>query len=217
MAILLCPSMMCADYDHLAEDIRALDEAGADIFHCDIMDGIYVPNITMGIQDVKCVRRNTNKPVDVHLMVEHPGAVLDLFLDAGCDVLYLHADSDRFVGKHLVRIRKAGRKAGLVINPDQAPESLVELLPLCDYVMVMTVYPGFAGQKYLEHVTDKVARLAAMKERYDFQIVIDGACSPERIRQLHGLGADGFVLGTSALFGKPGTYAEIFRRLREDT
>lgn len=216
MALLLCPSMMCADYDHLAQDIRALDEAGTDIFHCDVMDGAYVPNVTMGVQDIRCIRKNTNKMVDAHLMVENPSKTLHLYLDAGCDLIYLHTDSDRYVGKALIQIRNAGRKAGIVINPDQSLESVQELFPLADYVMLMTVYPGFAGQKYLEHVTDKLIRLMPYKEKYGFTVTIDGACSPERIRQLHALGADGFVLGTSALFGKPGTYAEILSRLRSE-
>lgn len=216
MEKLLCPSMMCAGYDRLAEEVKALDEAGADIFHCDVMDGAYVPNMTMGIQDIRCIRKNTRRPVDAHLMVENPSRVLHLFLDAGCDIIYLHADSDRYVGKALLQIRQAGRKAGLVINPDESVEKVSELLPLADYVMAMTVYPGFAGQKYLEHVTDKLLRLASLKEKYGFRLMIDGACSPQKIRELNAIGVDGFVLGTSALFGKPGSYSEIFHRLRTE-
>lgn len=214
--LLLCPSMMCADFDHLADDVKKLDAAGADIFHCDIMDGTYVPNMTLGLQDVRCIRRNTGKPVDAHLMVENPSRLLQLYLDAGCDLIYLHADSDRYVGKALLQIRQAGRKSGLVLNPDESPESARELFPLADYVMLMTVYPGFAGQKYLEHVTDKLKRLMPYKEQYGFKVTIDGACSPEKIRELSAIGADGFILGTSALFGKPGTYAEILRGLRSE-
>lgn len=216
MEKLLCPSMMCADYDRLAEEVKALDAAGTDIFHCDVMDGCYVPNMTMGIQDIKCIRRNTDRLVDAHLMVENPSRILPLFLDAGCDIIYLHADSDRYVGKAMIQIRQAGRKAGLVINPDESIDKVAELLKLADYVMVMTVYPGFAGQKYLEHVTDKLRRLVPLKEQYGFKLMIDGACSPERIRDLSEIGVDGFVLGTSALFGKPGTYEEIFHRLRTE-
>lgn len=214
MRMLLCPSMMCANFDRLAEEVRLLDKAGADIFHCDIMDGTYVPNMTMGIQDVRCVRQNTNKLVDAHLMVQHPANVLMLFLDAGCDIVYVHADSDRYIGKAMLQIRDAGRKAGLAVNPDESPEKVRELLPLADYVMLMTVYPGFAGQQYLDHITDKLRRFMPYQAEYGFRIMIDGACSPERIHTLSALGAEGFILGTSALFGKSESYQDIIRRLR---
>lgn len=214
MEMLLCPSMMCADLGCMAQEVRALDRAGADIFHCDVMDGTYVPNITLGLPDIRCIRQYTQKPVDAHLMIENPSKLLPLFLDAGCDIIYLHADSERYVGKSLLAIRRAGRKAGLVINPDQSVEQVTQLLPLADYVMVMTVYPGFFGQKYLEHVSEKLMTLIREKKKYGFRLMIDGACDPQRIRQLSALGVDGFVLGTSALFGKAESYRSILADLR---
>ncbi len=214
MEKLLCPSMMCADLGCLADEVRALDRAGADIFHCDVMDGTYVPNITLGLPDIRCIRRYTDKPVDAHLMVENPSRILPLFLDAGCDIVYLHADSERYVGKAMLAIRQAGRKAGVVINPDQSVGQIAQLLPLADYVMVMTVYPGFAGQKYLDHVSAKLTELIAYKKRYPFKLMIDGACDPQRVKQLSALGVDGFVLGTSALFGMESGYGEILAELR---
>lgn len=209
----LYPSMMCADYGKLADEVRALDAAGADSFHCDVMDGSFVPNMTMGLMDIKAVRANTSKPLDVHLMIEDPLSKLGLFAGAGADVIYIHPESERFVAKALLAIREAGCKPGLAIDPDTPVSAIEDLLPIVDYVMVMTVNPGFAGQSFLEFTLPKIARLAELKREHDFTLVIDGACSPERIRQLSGMGADAFVLGTSALFGH-GDYAQSMSRLR---
>lgn len=211
--MLLCPSMMCADYGNLRSEVQALDAAGVDIFHCDVMDGSFVPNITMGLMDIKAIRAATDKPIDCHLMIEQPSRSIDLFLDAGVDIVYIHPESERYCVKTLAAIRESGAKAGIAINPDTSIASIEELLNVVDYVMVMTVNPGFAGQAFIEFTKDKIERLAALKERYGFTLTIDGACSPERIKQLSALGADAFVLGTSALFGK-GDYAESIQRLR---
>lgn len=211
--MLLCPSMMCADYGNLAAEVRALDAAGVDTFHCDVMDGSFVPNIAMGLMDVRAVRAATDRPVDVHLMVEDPLGKLGLFLDAGADTIYIHPESERFCVKALAAIRAGGARAGIAVDPDTSIASVEELLNVADLVMVMSVNPGFAGQAFIEFTADKVRRLAALKGRYGFELAVDGACSPERIRQLAGLGADGFVLGTSALFGH-GSYAESIARLR---
>ena len=213
--MLLCPSMMCADYGDLRHEVEALDAAGADIFHCDIMDGTFVPNITMGTMDVKAVRAATKKPVDVHLMIENPAAKVDLFLDAGADIVYIHPESERYVVKTLAHIKERGAAAGLVINPDTSIETVGEMLNLCDYVMVMTVNPGFAGQKFIDFTKKKIERLAALKDEFGFKLMIDGACSPQVVRELSAMGADGFVLGTSALFGKKIGYAECLKNLRE--
>lgn len=211
---LLCPSLMCADFGHLYEDVKALDEAGTDIFHCDIMDGTFVPNITMGISDVKAVKAATSKPVDCHLMIENPSTKVDWFIDAGADIIYIHPETERFVARTLTHIRQRGVKAGLAIDPDTSLATVEEMLPFCDYVMVMTVNPGFAGQKFIPSTKDKIRRLAEIKSRYGFKIMIDGSCSPEVIRELSGMGADGFVLGTSALFGKGLPYKELMEELR---
>lgn len=209
----LYPSMMCADYGDFAREVRALDAAGADAFHCDVMDGSFVPNFTMGLMDIKTVRANTEKPVDVHLMIENPLDKIELFTEAGANIVYIHPESERFVAKALARIRELGAHPGIAINPDTSIATVEEALPLVDYVMAMTVNPGFAGQSFLEFTLGKVERLARLKSAYGFTLVIDGACGPERIRQLSALGADGFVLGTSALFGK-GDYAQSMARLR---
>ena len=148
---LLCPSMMCANYGHLASEVRALDDAGADIFHCDIMDGSFVPNFTMGVMDVQTIRRYTDKPVDCHLMIENPSSKVDWFIDVGADILYIHPESERYVVKTLAHIKERGAYAGIAINPDTSIASVSDMLNLCDYVLVMTVNPGFAGQKFINY------------------------------------------------------------------
>ena len=212
--MLLCPSLMCADYGNLRATVEELDAAGIDIFHCDVMDGSFVPNFAMGLEDIKAVRAATNKLVDVHLMVENPASKVELFAAAGADIIYIHPESERYVVKALAAIKSLGKSAGIAVNPDTSISEVEEMLNLCDYVMVMTVNPGFAGQSFIEFTNDKVRRLAALKERFGFELMIDGACSPERVRDLSAIGADGFILGTSALFGKDAGYEECLRRLR---
>lgn len=214
MERLLCPSMMCANYGHLASEVRALDDAGADIFHCDIMDGTFVPNFTMGVMDVKTIRRYTDKLVDCHLMIENPASKVDWFIDAGANIIYIHPESERYVVKTLAHIKERGAYAGIAVNPDTSVASISEILNLCDYVLVMTVNPGFAGQKFIEFTRCKVQQLIALKEQYGFKVMIDGHCSPDVIEDLSALGADGFILGSSALFKKGRTYRELIASLK---
>lgn len=214
MKKLLCPSMMCADYGTLKQEVEALDQAGVDIFHCDVMDGAFVPNMTMGIMDIKAIRKYTNKLVDCHLMIENPSTKVDMFLDAGCDLIYIHPESERYVVKTLAYIKSKGKLAGIAINPDTSIESIHEMLNLVDYVMVMTVNPGFAGQKFIEFTKKKIQRLVELKQQFAFKIMIDGACSPEVIKELYEEGCDGFVLGTSALFDKGIAYPQLIHELR---
>lgn len=216
MRKLLCPSMMCANYDNLRDEVIQLDNAGIDIFHCDVMDGDFVSNLSMGLQDIQCVRRNTNKMVDCHLMIDQPGNKIQWFIDSGVDLIYIHPESERFVLKTLAEIKSNKIKSGLAINPDTSIETIEELLNLADYVMVMTVNPGFAGQEYIEFVTHKIKKLINLKKLYHYQLVIDGACSPTRIKELSDIGCDGFILGTSALFGKNKHYKKIISELRKE-
>lgn len=215
MAKLLCPSMMCADFSNLKQATQELDRAGIDIFHMDFMDGSFVPNFGMGLQDFELVRSVTDKPVDVHLMIQEPSKYVEKFADLGADIIYIHPEADQQAGRTLDMIRQKGKKAGIAINPGTSVEMIQELLPLVDYVMVMTVNPGFAGQKYLEYTDSKIEKLVVLSKEYTFEVLVDGAISPEKVEQLSKIGVTGFVLGTSALFGKTGTYEETLARLRE--
>ncbi len=212
---LLCPSMMCADFSCLQTEVEALDQAGADIFHIDMMDGRFVPNFGMGIQDTACIRKLTEKPMEVHLMIDSPGDYIELFAGLGADIITVHPEADPHPSRTLDKIRQFGKKAGVAINPGTSIETVKELMPLADYFLAMTVNPGFAGQKYLEFTGGKVKALATLKEKYGFRLMVDGAISPQKIQTLSEWGVDGFVLGTSALFGKGEEYGTILPRLRQ--
>lgn len=216
MKKLLFPSMMCAEYGNIAQEVNALDKAGVDGFHCDVMDGTFVPNITMGTMDIRAIRQNTKKIIDVHLMIENPLSKIQWFIDLGVDLIYFHPEAERYSIKTLQTIKNARKLAGIAINPDTSVETIKELLWLCDYVMVMTVNPGFSGQSYIEFTTEKIKLLVELRKKFKYKIVVDGSCSPERIKELSSIGVDGYILGTSALFGKQKTYEEIINELRND-
>lgn len=212
----LFPSMMCADFDRLGEDVEELIAAGADGFHLDVMDGHFVPNFGLGLGDVQCICRHAkahNVPCDVHLMAEDADILPELFVKAGVDIVYVHPEGERTVNSTLQKIARLGAHPGIAVDPGLSLEALKYTLPAVDYVLIMTVNPGFAGQKYLDYVTSKIADFAAVKEEYGFKIFVDGACSPEVIKKVGELGADGAILGTSALFGKDRGYSELLSEL----
>ncbi|MFW5445670.1 ribulose-phosphate 3-epimerase [Aerococcus urinaeequi] len=211
----IIPSMMCANFENLKAEVQNLDVAGADIFHIDIMDGSFVPNFGMGLQDLEAIRATTQKPVDVHLMVTDPGGYIDLFAKAGVNIIYVHPETDPHPARTLDKIRKEGIKVGLAINPGTSLSTVEPLLNLVDYLMIMTVNPGFAGQSYLEYVNDKIIEATELATRYKFEIMVDGAISPEKIEYLGGIGVSGFVLGTSALFGKNEEYSTLIDRYKK--
>jgi ribulose-phosphate 3-epimerase len=217
MKRLLCPSMMCADFSSLEKEIENLDTANIDIYHIDIMDGQFVPNFGMGLQDLEYIRSKTTKLVDVHLMIQNPSNYIDLFAEKGADIIYFHPETDMHPTRTIDRIRANGVKPGIAINPGTSIASIEGLLSLVDYVLVMTVNPGFAGQKYLSFVDEKIKALTGLKEQYSYEIMVDGAISPEVIERLSALGVDGFILGTSSLFGKEESYEIIVDRLRQNT
>lgn len=207
--------MMCANFDQLKNEVVELDSAGIDIFHCDVMDGIFVPNIAMGLIDIKTIRKNTDRIIDVHLMIENPGQKLQWFFDAGADLIFIHPESERYISKTLLEIKSKGKLSGLAVNPDTTVDSLIEVLKYTDYLLIMTVNPGFAGQSFMESIDNKILRFLELKSKFGYKIILDGSMTPERIKFYSSLGCDGFVLGTSSLFGKNQTYTEIIDSLRK--
>ena len=169
----------------------------------------------MGLQDFELVRAATKKMVDVHLMIQNPSKYVEMFADMGADIIYIHPEAEQQVARTLDLIKNKGKYAGIAINPGTSIDTIYELLPLIDYVMVMTVNPGFAGQKYLDYVNPKIENLVSLSKIFNFQVMVDGAISSEKIEFLSEIGVNGFILGTSSLFGKVESYKEILGNLKK--
>jgi len=210
-------SMMCANFGHLAREITDLENADIDSFHIDIMDGRYVPNYAMSLNDMSYIARSTFKPLDVHLMVEHPSNTIELFIHnlRKGDTIYIHPEAEYHPSTTLQKIIDAGMVPGIAINPGTSIETIMEMLQIVDKVLVMSVNPGNAGQMYLPYVGQKIEKLLKMKEEMGFKLYWDGACSADKILTYAPMGMDGFVLGTTLLFGRGRTYGDIIKDIRE--
>lgn len=201
--LIIAPSILAADFTRLGDEVRAVDAAGVDWIHVDVMDGRFVPNITFGPDVVKAIRRCTGKPLNVHLMIVEPERFLEAFIDAGADHLLVQAEPGSTIHLHRVlsQIRQLGGKAGAVLDPATPPDFVEYVLHLCDVILVMTVNPGFGGQHFLPEVLPKIRWLRAKCEAHGLQTVIevDGGQDPATIGQVVEAGATGIVAG-SAIF-----------------
>ena len=209
-------SMMCADFGHLYDETKALEKAGIDSFHIDIMDGRYVPNFAMSLYDLECISKSTDVPCDVHLMIEHPRNNIEMFLKKmkKGDTVYIHPEAEYHPSTTLQAIIDAGMIPGIAINPGTSVETVYEMLRIVDKVLVMSVNPGNAGQMYLPYVGKKINHLLELKDEMKFRLYWDGACSIDKIETYAPKGFDGFVLGSTILFGKKQSYDEILRNVR---
>lgn len=202
MAILIAPSILSADHARLGEEIRAVEAAGADWLHVDVMDGHFVPNLTFGPPIIKALRKVTSLPFDVHLMIERPELSLAQYRDAGADMITVHVEACVHLHRTLTQIRELGARPGVTLNPATPVSALVHVLDLVDNVLVMSVNPGFGGQTFIPSALDKVRELAELKRvrGLQFHIEVDGGIAPDTIGEVAAAGADVFVAG-SAVFG----------------
>jgi ribulose-phosphate 3-epimerase len=213
----IAPSILSADFSRLGEEIAAVQRGGATILHVDVMDGHFVPNLTVGLPVVKSLARTTELPIDAHLMISEPGRYAQQFVEAGASLVSVHVEADAHLNRTLASIKSAGAQAGVVLNPATPIEALGEALQFADYVLVMSVNPGFGGQKFIATAIDKVRRLKRMIEerQLNARIEIDGGIDLENIASVVAAGAEIIVAG-SAIFGAVDPEAAV-RGLREAT
>ena len=213
----IAPSILSADFARLGEEIEAVERGGATILHVDVMDGHFVPNITIGLPVVKSLSLATRLPIDAHLMISEPGRYAAQFVEAGAKMVSVHIEADAHLHRTLMSIKAAGAEAGIVINPATAVESIVDALPFADYVLVMSVNPGFGGQRFIPTAIDKLRRLRQMidERKLKTRIEIDGGVDLENIASVVAAGAEIIVAG-SAVFGTNNPEVAV-KELREAT
>jgi ribulose-phosphate 3-epimerase len=211
----IAPSILASNFARLGEEIRKVEEGGADVIHVDVMDGHFVPNITIGIPVVASLRKATRLPMDVHLMIERPEEYIEEFVRAGADRVLVHQEATPHLDRALAMIRESGGQAGAVINPSTPVEMLSDVLDKVDTILVMSVNPGFGGQKFIPRAIEKIRQLNNWRGRYnaDFRIEVDGGVELENIGDLAQAGANTFVAGTSIFHTSDP--AEAARQLRK--
>jgi ribulose-phosphate 3-epimerase len=212
----VAPSILSADFGRLADEVRAVETAGADWIHVDVMDGRFVPNITIGLPVVRALRAATDLPLDVHLMIVEPERYVDAFAQAGADVITVHCEASTHLHRTLQHVRSLGKKAGVSLNPHTAPDALPYVMDQLDLVLIMSVNPGFGGQAFIESVVPKIERVRRMIDDHggDIALEVDGGIKPGTARTVVRAGADTLVAG-SAVFDTD-DYRGAIAALRED-
>ena len=214
--IKIAPSILSADFSRLGEEIKLLDKCKVDLVHIDVMDGSFVPNISFGIPVIKSIKHFTEIPFDVHLMIEEPARYVKDFADAGADIITVHFEADRHLDRTVDYIKSLGVKAAVALNPATLGDNIKYLIPKLDMILIMSVNPGFGGQKYIEYCDSKISYVKELSDKYneDLMIEVDGGITKDNIARVVHKGANVIVAGSSVFKG--GNIEDNIRLLREE-